>query len=298
MATLLEKLQQNLGGIAGPAQSGSETQQVQRLLAARKGITLPAGGTQLGPQGLAVGEMAAQAGAQQQLAQVGQAAQLQATATEQAAAGQEEQQRQQEQELAGRREESALRNRIQTESVLRNLEQGRAELGEKQRQQGLEQVAANLRLQDAQYIDNLRREGDRARLKEDLSFSEQLKKSIFEDNVGIARMRLQNKALLNANEREFSRALAQMDIDSAIQAARDNLKSSSEAAMIGGAASLGMAGLNAYGSGTFDSDYQDYTSSVPENQTPMSYDRWRNFGTTQESRTSFRGPTRQAAGKD
>lgn len=237
MATLLQKLQQNLGqATASTEPAGGETALVQQMLAAKKGIVgTPA---QMGPQGLAVGDIAARAPAQQQLAQLGQAAQLQGVAIGQAAAGQEEEQRQREQAVEAQRAETSLRGRIQTESILQNLEQGRAELGEKQRQLGLEQVASNLRLQDRKYVDDLRREGERARLKEDLSFDEALKKSIFADNMELLKLKIGNRSILDASDRDFNKALASMDINEAIRIQRSSMESDKQRALIGGVAGM------------------------------------------------------------
>lgn len=276
MASLLDKLQQSLGTVGGQATPGDETASVQKLLAAKKGI-VGAGPGALGPRGLAAPEMAARATTQQQLSQVGQAAQLQATGISQAAEAQSEEQRQREQALAGQQQESSLRNRIQTESVLRGLEQGRAELGEKERQQGLEVAAANLRLQDARYVDNLRREGERARLQEDISFTEQLQKSIFEDNMAIQKLRIKNQSLLDVNEREFEKAMAKMGYSEAISAARDNLKADSQRALISGGAGLISTGIQAagqYKSGGLSQGYQSYLDTVPQGERPMSYTAW------------------------
>lgn len=293
MASLLDKLQQSLGTVGGQATPGDETASVQKLLAAKKGI-VGAGPGALGPRGLAAPEMAARATTQQQLSQVGQAAQLQATGISQAAEAQAEEQRQREQALAGQQQESSLRNRIQTESVLRGLEQGRQELGEKERQQGLEQVAANLRLQDARYVDNLRREGERARLQEDISFTEQLQKSVLEDNMALQKLRIKNQSLLDVNEREFEKAMAKMGYSEAIAAARDNLKADSQRAIISGGAGIVSTGIEAagkYKSGGLSQGYQSYLDTVPQGERPMSYTAW------QAENTQDFGPPKAARGK-
>jgi len=156
MPTLLDTLKKNLGQVGQPEAVADETGTVQQLLSARKGIVGPA--TALGPKGLAVGEAAARAQTQQQMADVSQQAALQSTALGQEAAGQAEEQRQREAGIAAQRQQNALQSRVQTENILRTLEQSRGALAEDKRRAGLEQVAANLRLQNASYIDNLQRE--------------------------------------------------------------------------------------------------------------------------------------------
>jgi hypothetical protein len=296
MATLLDKLKQTLGGAAAPtAPVADETGTVQQLLAARKGITGPA--TALGPKGLAVAEVAARQPAQQKLAEIGQAAQMQATGIEQAASAQETEQRQRESALEGQRQEATLRTRLQTENILRGLEQGKAELGEKNRQLGLEAASANLRLADANYVDNLRREGERARLEENISFTEQLQKSILDENMALQRMKLKNESLLNASDRDFNRAMAKLGYSDAIAMAKENLRGDSERAMIGGAAGLVMTGVQAAGQqqkGAFNSDYQSYLEGLPEGTRPMSYTAFQARRT--EGSNTFVGPSQSQAG--
>lgn len=295
MATLLEKLQQNLGTVGGQVTPGDETGTVKQLLAAKKGIIgSPAA---LGPTGLATAEVAARAPAQQQLAQIGQAAQLQSAAIGQAAEGQAEEQRQREQAIAGQQQESSLRNRVQTENILRGLEQGRAEVGEKQRQQGLETVAANLRLQDARYVDNLRREGERARLQEDISFAEQLQKTVAEDNMAALKLQIKNKSLLNASDRDFDKAMAKLGYTDVINMAKENLKADSERALIGGTTGLVTTGIGAYdkiSKGGLSSGYQSYLENLPEGTRPMSFTKWE--AETEIDRMSSGGKTLPATG--
>jgi hypothetical protein len=202
---------------------------------------------------------------------------LQATGIEQAFAGQAEEQKQRESALEGQKQERALENRIQTENILRGLEQGRAELGEKNRQLGLEMAAANLRLADAKYVDDLRREGEKARLQEDISFGEQLQKSILENNQALLNMQLKNKSLLSASDRDFQKELAKMGAADAIKAARDNMKAESERAVIAGVTSLIPVGLEAYGTqqaGGFSGGYQEYVNGLPQGERPMSFTAW------------------------
>jgi len=245
MPTLLDTLKKNLGQVNQPEAVADETGTVQQLLSARKGIVGPA--TALGPKGLAVGEAAARAQTQQQMADVGQQAALQSTALGQEAAGQAEEQRQREAGIAAQRQQNALQSRVQTENILRTLEQSRGALAEDKRRAGLEQVAANLRLQNASYIDNLQREGARARLTDANAFDLQLKQQIANDNAALLKLQLGNKSALDASDREFQKMVAQIDIDTAIRMQREN---ADFAAQQGGIQALGQAattGIGVYG---------------------------------------------------
>ena len=277
MATLLETLKKNLGGVgASTAPIADETGQVQQLLAAKKGIVGPA--SALGPRGLAVAETAARGQTQQQLQQVGQEAGLQATAIGQAAASQEQEQSQQEQRLEGQRAESNLRNKVETETVLRNLEQSKATLTEDQRQAGVEQVGAMLRFQNDDYIRNLQREGDRARLKDKVAFDEQLTESIFADNIAGKKLFYANQSLLDANDAAFNKELAKIDITTALQMAKENAAFGQKQAQVQGVAEIAKTGVSVYGqqqAGNFNNDYKTYSEYTREQgKTPVSYTTW------------------------
>jgi hypothetical protein len=277
MATLLETLKKNLGGVgASTAPIADETGQVQQLLAAKKGIVGPA--TALGPKGLSVAEAAARGQTQQQLQQVGQQAGLQATALEQAAAGQQQEQRQQEQRIEAQRAESNLRNKVETENVLRNLEQNKASIKEDQRQAGIEQVGAMLRFQNEDYIRNLQREGDRARLRDKIAFDEQLTNDIFADNIAGKKLFYANEALFDASDRDFNKEVAKIDINTALQMAKENAAFSQRQAQVQGVAEIAKTGVSVYGqqqAGAFSGDYQSYAESTREKGgTPVSYTTW------------------------
>lgn len=296
MATLLDTLKKSLGQAGAPEAVADETGQVRQLLAAKKGITGPAAA--MGPVGLEAGEIAAKLPAQQQLANIRQGAQLQAEALQQAATGQELEQAQREAALSSQRKEASLQEKIQTENILRGLEQGKASLSEQQRQRGLEAAAANLRLQDQRYVDDLMREGQKARLQQDIDYGEQLAKSILEDNVALQKLKFQNQAALNADDREFKKNLAKLGYTDVIAMARNNAQAATEAATISGLATIPSIAGQAYGaykSGSLSTDYQEYAEKERmANRYPMSYTTW---AAKQEGGEKFVGPTRTQAGK-
>lgn len=277
MATLLDTLKKNLGQVSAPEAVADETGTVQQLLSARKGIVGPQ--SQLGPKGFSVAEAAARAPAQQQLAETRQAAQLQSTAIGQEAAAQAEEQKQREASLSAQRQQSQLQSRIQTESILRNLEQNRAALSEDKRRSGMEQVAANLRFQNQAYIDNLQREGTKARLQDSYAFDTQLKNQIADDNIALLKLQLGNKAAIDASDREFQKMLAQIDIDTAIRMQKENASFAAQQQKIqaiGQTATTGIAAGGKYyedkSAGKFDKGYQGYAERTKERGgTPVSY---------------------------
>lgn len=245
MTTLLDTLKKNLGQAAAPEAVSDETGTVQQLLTARKGIVGPA--TALGPKGLSVAEAGARATTQQQLGEAAQQAQLQGMQLSQAAQEQEQQQQAQMSNVEFQRQQNKLQSRVQTENILRGLEQGRATLSEEKRQAGMEQVAANLRLQTDSYINQLQLEGARSRLQDDLAFDQAMKQQIAADNISLLQIKLNNQSLLDSNDRDFRKQLAQIDIDTAVQMARQDAAFSAQQGKIQALGQAATTGIAAYG---------------------------------------------------
>lgn len=275
MATLLDTLKKNLGGVGAPVEPiADETGTVQRLLSAKKGIV---GGPQA-PKGLNIAEAAARGQTQQQLQQVGEQAQLQATALQQAAAGQAEEQKQREQAIEGQRAESNLRARVQTENILRGLEQSGREMDEKQRQSNIELAGAMLRFQNEQYIRDLQREGAKARITNQNEFDKKLAESIFAENQALLKAKIGSQELRDLSDRDFNKEIAKIDIDTAIQFAKENAAQMQTQAQIQGVTELAKTGLSTYGQykgGAFSSDYRSYADATREKGgTPVSFTTW------------------------
>ena len=288
MATLLDALKKNLGGVGASTEPATdETGTVRSLLAAKKGIV---GGTPSTPRGLSITEAAAKGQTQQQLADVSQAAKLQQTAIEQAAASQQMEQQQREQALQGQKAERNLRTRIETENILQQLEQGKEKLSEQERQAGLERATALLRFQNQDYITTLQREGDKARLKEGNTFAEQMAKDVMNNNQALLQSKLGQMAIRDVGEREFRKELANMGITEAIQIAQQESAFGQKQAGIGTAVELGKVGIQAYGTqqaGGFDQNYKEYSDyQRSQGKTPESYTMWQ----TRTQSDKFVGP--------
>lgn len=259
MATLLDKIQQNLA--ASGAQSVGTTDQTGRartLLAAKSGKQVSTG--QLAPQS-AVGEAAAVDPARQGLtalqpqgqlaaAEVGQQAQQLGAAEEAGRA-----------DLALHKQQALQQNTIRKQQLFGEMSREGRKLDLDRDAATLEQMAHTLRLSDKQYMDMLESEGQKRRLDSDLAFKEELQKSILGSNSDLLKQSLGNKSVLAANDREFQQAIASMDINAALQMAANEAHDAQTAAKIGAAGSLANAGVSAYGSqqeGKFDDNYKAY----------------------------------------
>ena len=245
MASILDALNQNTA--APQAGMTGDTQKLAGLLRAKSG---KAG---VGPSlaGSLQQEQAAVAETNQGLQQVNQAANIQAAGQAQQSAGMQQQQNQQMQSIDQSRQFNTKQTEMKTNQILQGLEEGRTKLDTAQFKAGLEQVGQGLRLQNKQYVDNLQREGSRARLDNELQFKEQLQRATFDDNQMLLNKNLKGKSILNANDREFNEGLAQMGVQDAYMFFRDAQKDARTQAQYAGAGALATAGIGAYGS------YQD-----------------------------------------
>lgn len=268
MATLLEKLKQNLGQVGGTAAPTEATGEIKSLLAAKRGRIGPATGL----QGRSLTEAAAQQQTQEQLSQAATQATMTQQAIGQAQAEQQAEQAAREAAITGQQAESRLQTRIKTESILQGLEQGRAELSEDKRQSALEQATSLLRLQNKKYIDDLQREGDRARLQDSVRFNEELARAISAENQAMLGDWFKTKEMLDANQRDFEKRMEQMSASDVLAAMRAQTRFGETQAAIGGAAELGKAGIGAY------STYTESTNKAKKEA---------------EAKPGFVGPTRE-----
>ena len=192
-----------------------------------------------------LGEQQAVAETNQQLGLLSQGAELQ---NQQLAQGQEAQQsqfNQQSQALNQERQAIQLRNQLQTREILNNLKREKGNLDQKQYESQLDQVAQDVRLNTKRYVDNLQREGSRARLNDELSFKEELTKSQFGDSSALLKKQLGNKSVLDASDREYNEALAKMGVSDAYDIFNKELAAQKQGMMWSAVGGLAQAGIGA-----------------------------------------------------
>lgn len=260
MANLLEALQ---------PQMQDTTSELATLLRAKSGKAVGGPATALSTQQ----EQAALAQTAQQMQPVEAAAQTQAMAQEQQARDIEQQSQQQQADIAQSREANKMQTQLRTDQLLQELEQGRGRIDLGKYQSNLEQVAFNLRLGNREYVDNLQREGSRARLNDRLQFETQLSRSILQDNKLLLEKQLGNKSILAANDREFSRRMSEMGIQNAWEMFRNDAKAAQNTALYSGIGTLITTGLGAYGKYTEDKAKTEYYSS-PEGLKDTSFEAY------------------------
>lgn len=220
------------------------TSQLSGLLRAKSGkaAAAPAGAVSTQQEQAAVAQTA------QAMQPVQQAAATQQAEQEQQARGLQQQVGQQQAEIQQARQANQIKTQLQTQQILQDLEQNKGKIDMARYQSSMEQLGQNLRLSNQKYVDNLQREGNRARLNDDVQFREQLARSVLQDNKNLLERQLNNKSILSANDREFSIAMAKMGVNDAWQLFRNEAKAQQGAAQWTTGASVLTSGLAGYGS--------------------------------------------------
>lgn len=268
MDTIRKNMQSPVGGqpgqAAGAPQIGAQasdinqTSQIGSLLGAASG---KAAAPSAAPSTSNLGEQIQQnqaALAQQAVQQQGQQA---AQELGQAQRAQEQQFQQQGRQLTEQSLATQDEFTRQNEALLNSYQQGIKQLNLQKDKSRLEQLGFDLRLGNNQYIDNLQREGARARLDSKIAFSEALQRSIWDDEQDLFNDSLEFRSLMGSDQRAFTDKMAQMDLDFAMQVANAQAQEANQRQMWGAIGSLTSAGIQTYGEykkGSFDSEYQDY----------------------------------------
>lgn len=232
--TLRETLQQQLEQPPQAPQLG-QTEEAQRLLGAKTGKAT-------GP-GTAPRRSAQKERMQQQQTRL--AGRQQATKGALAGLGIQEQeqgiQEQQQQQLADIEERRKNIDSVfdrRADEIADQLARGRKELGTQKYVSGMEQVGIVARLENDKYIYNLQAEGRRNRLDSELAFKEAFARDKFSDMASIFRDDIAFKQMMDMDKREFAEQLAHIDINAAIEAARDARKQQQTAMIFQGVGEL------------------------------------------------------------
>lgn len=216
MATLMDTIKKNLTGEAPKAPELGQTQRVQGLLEAKTGKAIE-GDT--GPARTTIQEKSAaqqtQAGLQDQSLQNRLQFQgIQQQDLEQTAKTQEQQLN-----LADQLQDYQSAFERQTDSILGDFERDKRMLEDSRAASKVEQAGFLLRLQDQQYLSDLKQQGEMNRLNSSVGFKEAAFKSALEDSMDLFSSEQAFKTFSQSSDREFQNQLAQMDINFAMQMA-------------------------------------------------------------------------------
>lgn len=248
MATLLERIQQNIGALGGQSTTGGgggmgdQTLKARNLLAARSGKAL----SPSAPAISAVGEQAAVNETQQQMGQVQQAGQMASAGIAQQVAAQEQDFSNAQRELNTRKQQLEQQARQRSGAILSELEQNRTQLNLDRDRAKLEQLSSDLALQDRKYVDELTRTGEMKRLNNKLNFDNEMALAVMGDSTEVLKKYLGNQSVLGASDRDFRRAMGRMEIGDALRLARIESRTARTAGIMSGLAGAGNAALAAY----------------------------------------------------
>lgn len=243
MANLLDTIRQNNQQLTKPQGVSDQTAQLSTLLRAKSG-------KQVGTPSIAsssLGEQQAVAETNQSLQGVRNQASIQQAGLEQQQAAEQQQTQLQKADIRQQNKFDTIQNKLKTDSLLSELERNKGKLDTARYQSSMEQLGANLRLQNTQYIDNLEREGARARLDDDVKFKEEMARATFGDQQDLLQKALGNKSVLDANEREFQKSMAQMGLDDSYAMFRAQQRNEAQRALYSGIGAITTAGIGAYG---------------------------------------------------
>lgn len=248
MASIFDSVKSQLG--APPADTLQAVQNIQAATAGKQGETTV-------PRRTTLAASQAQAETKGQLQDVFQQDQMSKAQQASQAAASEMQFSAENQKLNEQRLNVENTFAQQAGNILQSFKQQGESLDLSKAKARVEQLGFYLRLGNTQYVDKLQAEGHRSRLDTELAFKESLQRSIFAEESDLFDSDMDFRRIMNADSREFSRMLADMDIDFALRVAESEAKQNNTAGII-----QGIGGMVS-GAAQLGSNYLSTQSSAP-----------------------------------
>ncbi len=246
MATLMDTIAQQQKSAPEQIASASTTapqMNVQQLTQAASGKAASGvGGIAASQQQVLAAKQANQAQQQQQQA----AGQQQAVQLQQQQAAQQQQFAQQKAKISEQSARIAEQAQRQTTALMNELAQGKERLGAEQYAAKVQQATQGIRLANDKYLTNLDARAQQANLADDISFSEEMQRAIWNDESNLFNSNMEFQNLLQADQRSFQAQLARMDLDTAIALAKTEAKAAGAQQMASGVGTLASAEAMAY----------------------------------------------------
>ena len=130
-----------------------------------------------------------------------------------------------------------------TQGLLDNFQAQGLDLTIKENQARVEQVGVMLRLQNQEYIQQLKLEGQKLRLNNDLKFKEALQRDIFSAHTDQLEGDYRFKKLLDADDREFTIEASKISLEDAIAFAERELSAQATGQIFSGISNIVVGGL-------------------------------------------------------
>jgi len=243
MNTLLDAIKQNAGKVA-PAQAPVSGAQVGDILQTK--ATGKAAMDTGAPAASSIQEQQAQQTTSTQVKAVQQQGQAAAAELGAAEASQSASAELADKALDEQGENARSRLLQMTADTIKEYQMGTRTLDQQRDKAKLEQVGFGLRLTNEAYVSNLHREAQKSRLNSDAQFQEELTRSIFADEEELFREDLNFRAMMKADDREFNKQLAEMNISEALRVAAATAQAANATAQWTAAGNLASAGIEGY----------------------------------------------------
>jgi hypothetical protein len=130
---------------------------------------------------------------------------------------------------------------IVEQDIFMNAARERESFGADQFKAYLDQAAHAMAMSNQKYVDELTRIGQQANLQDEIEFRKEAQKLAFGQDFEIMNQQFDMKKLMNADEREFKKAMAQMDMDTAMKLAEQASKEQAYTSILTGATSMATA---------------------------------------------------------
>lgn len=131
----------------------------------------------------------------------------------------------------------------QVDDLLTKTAQSNEELEFRKDSADLEQAAFAIRLQNDKYTQELQLAGAERRLNQENSFREESIRLLFAEDLIDKKSAMEFGSLFNASEREFSRRLGQLDLNTALSLAKTEARTAAATQIFTGVLGAGKAGL-------------------------------------------------------
>lgn len=132
----------------------------------------------------------------------------------------------------------------QVSRMLDGFNSGMKTLDNKKDISSMEQAGVLIRLGNEQYVTKLKQEGQKARLDTELGYKEQLSKDVFGQMEDLFRNNLQDRSIMDLDNREFAEMMSQMDVNAALDIANSQARQANAQAMSQGIGNIVSAGTS------------------------------------------------------
>lgn len=244
--TLMEALSTGLqeSQVKTKPQAPTATEATQSLLATKATGRAITPGT--GPKSSAQAEkMTLEQGAQEQKKE-GLRQQLAQTGLSQQAEAQQQRFDVEEKQGLDRVREMEADFQRRSDGILSDFERGKRRLGDEKDALALEVMGQQARLANAKYLDALEQQGKELGLNNKLKFDEETARTVLKNDLDFLKDDLAHRRLMNANDRDFTRELANMDINFAMDMARQGIREAGEQQKWQGINGMMSGGAQAY----------------------------------------------------